>query len=90
MWAWWLANPCCLRRPNSLHGRQNQKWPTCGHSGYLTPAVSGVPFAFNGGENQKWPTHGQSGYLTPVVSGVPNALHEDKIRSAPHVGIVAT
>ena len=24
-------------------GGQNQKWPTCGQGGYLTPAASGVP-----------------------------------------------
>ena len=26
-------------------GGQNQKWPTCGQGGYLTPAVSGIPTA---------------------------------------------
>ena len=26
-------------------GGQNQKWPTCGQNGYVTPAVSGIPTA---------------------------------------------
>ena len=56
-------------------GGQNQKWPTCGQSGYVTPAVSGIPTAAQrGGENQKWPPYGQSGYVTPAVSGIPTAL----------------
>ena len=54
-------------------GGQNQKWPTSGQSGYLTPAVSGIPTASERGQNQKWPTSGQSGYLTPAVSGIPTA-----------------
>ena len=55
-------------------GGQNQKWPTCGQSGYVTPAVSGIPTACRaGGQNQKWPTCGQSGYVTPAVSGIPTA-----------------
>ena len=53
---------------------QNQKWPTSGQIGYLTPAVSGIPTASErGGQNQKWPTSGQSGYLTLAVSGIPTA-----------------
>ena len=34
--------PAVLGGPNALHER-NQKWPTCGHNGYVTRAVSGVP-----------------------------------------------
>ena len=30
-------------------GGQNQKWPTSGHDGYLTPAVSGIPTALERG-----------------------------------------
>ena len=58
----------------SRGGGQNQKWPACGHTGYLAPAVSGVPTALDRGQNHKWPTCGHSGYLTPAVSGVLNAL----------------
>ena len=60
--------------PPLQSGGQNQKWPTSGRNGYLTPAVSGIPTASErGGQNQKWPTSGQSGYLTPAVSGIPTA-----------------
>ena len=51
-----------------------QKWPTSGQSGYVTPAVSGIPTTAErggGGGDQKWPTCGQSGYVTPAVSGIP-------------------
>ena len=54
----------------------NQKWPTSGQSGYVTPAVSGIPTASkrgSGGQNQRWPTCGQNGYVTPAVSGIPTA-----------------
>ena len=59
---------------------------TCGHSGYLTPAVSGVPNALHGDKIRNGPHVG----LTRAVSAVPNALHGDKIRNDPHVGTVAT
>ena len=50
--------------PPLQSGGQNQKWPTSGQSGYLTPAVSGSPTASE---------RGQIGYLTPAVSGSPTA-----------------
>ena len=31
--------------PPLQSGGQNQKWPTCGQSGYVTPATSGIPTA---------------------------------------------
>ena len=46
-WAQWLPNPCRLGGPQCSAPGQNQKWPTCGHSGYLTRAVSGVPNALH-------------------------------------------
>ena len=33
------------RSPPLQSGGQNQKWPTSGRNGYLTPAVSGIPTA---------------------------------------------
>ena len=59
--------------PSPQSRGQNQKWPTCGQSGYVTPAVSGIPTASARGGNQKWPTCGQGGYVTPAVSGIPTA-----------------
>ena len=61
--------------PPLQSGGQNQKWPTSGRNGYLTPAVLywGAPPLQSGGQNQKWPTSGRNGYLTPAVSGSPTA-----------------
>ena len=36
--------------PPLQSGGQNQKWPTSGQNGYLTPAVSGIPTASERGE----------------------------------------
>ena len=44
LWARWLRNPCRLGDPHRFRaGGQNQKWPTCGQGGYVTPAASGIP-----------------------------------------------
>ena len=75
LWAKWLCHPCRLGDPHRCRaGGGNQKWPTCGQSGYVTLAVSGIPTASErGGGDQKWPTCGQSGYVTPAVLGIPTA-----------------
>ena len=60
--------------PPLQSGGQNQKGPTCGQNGYVTPAVLGIPTASEREwQNQKWPTCGQNGYVTPAVSGIPTA-----------------
>ena len=39
-WARWLHHPCRLGGPHRFRaGRQNQRWPTSGHGGYITPAA---------------------------------------------------
>ena len=78
--------------PPLQSGGQNQKWPTCRQSGYVTPAVSGIPNAAKWGGNQKWPTSGQSGYVTRAVSGIPTAAERGGggIRNGPEAGKVAT
>ena len=46
LWARWLLNPCRLGEPLRFRaGGLNQKWPTRGRGGYLTPAVPGSPSA---------------------------------------------
>ena len=40
--------------PALQSGGENQKWPTCGQSGYVAPAVSGIPAASEQGENSVW------------------------------------
>ena len=50
-WANWLPHPCRIGDPHRFRvGGQNQKWPTSGQSGYLTPAVSGIPTASEWGD----------------------------------------
>ena len=50
-WARWLHHPCRLRGPHRFSaGGQNQKWPTSGQGGYITPAASGVPSASERGD----------------------------------------
>ena len=46
-WAKWLRHPCRLGDPHRCRagGGGGQKWPTSGQSGYVTPAVSGIPTA---------------------------------------------
>ena len=74
LWAKWPRHPCCLGDPHCFRaGGQNQKGPTCGQRGYVTPAVSGIPTASERRQNQTWPTCGQIGYVTPAVPGIPNA-----------------
>ena len=51
LWAKWLPHPCRLGDPHHFRaGGQNQKGPTCGQGGYLTPAVSGIPNASERGD----------------------------------------
>ena len=59
MWAQWLPDPCRLGGPQCSARGQNQKRSTCGHNGYLTPAVSGVPNAVHGDEIRNGPHVGR-------------------------------
>ena len=77
--------------PPLQSGGQNQKWPTSGQIGYLTPAVSGIPTASERGAKSevahkwaKWLPH-------PCRIGDPNRCRAGgKIRSGPQVGKLAT
>ena len=77
--------------PPLQSGGQNQKWPTSGQSGYLTPAVSGVPAAAERGAKSevahkwaKWLPH-------PCRIGDPRGCRAGgKNRSGPQVGKLAT
>ena len=77
--------------PPLLSGRQNQKWPTCGQGGYVTPAVLGIPSAAG------WGTESEVAHLwarwlrNPCRLGDPFRFRVgDKIGSGPLVGKVAT
>ena len=62
------TSPLPSRGSPMLHSRgRNQKWPTSGQIGYITPAAYGSPMLQSHGLNQKWPTSGLLGYITPCV-----------------------
>ena len=91
-WAKWLPHPCRIVDPHRCRpGGQNQKWPTSGQIGYLTPAVSWIPTAAERGAKSgvahkwaKWLPH-------PCRIGDPHRCRPGgKIRSGPQVGKVAT
>ena len=96
LWAKWLRHPCRLGDPHRCRagGGGNQKWPTCGQSGYVTLAVSGIPTASErgggGGGSEvahlwaKWLRH-------PCRLGDPHRCRAGGggIRSGPLVGKVA-
>ena len=58
MWAQSLPKPCRLGGSQCSAQEHNQKRPTCGHNGNLTPAVSGVPNALHGNNNRNGPQTG--------------------------------
>ena len=77
--------------PPLQSGGQNQKWPTSGQIGYLTPAVSGSPTASERGANSEV-AHKWANWLPhPCRIGEPHRLRAGgKIRSGPQVGKLAT
>ena len=57
MWSKWLHYRYRLGGPQRTAERQRSEmatWPTCGHSGYITPTVLGVPNVQRGDKNLKW------------------------------------
>ena len=53
-------------------GGGNQKWPTCGQGGYVTPAVSGIPTALErGAESEVDPKRGRNCCVTGASSAIP-------------------
>ena len=77
--------------PPPQSGGQNQKWPTSGQIGYLTPAVSGIPTASERGAKSEV-AHKWANWLPhPCRIGDPHRLRAGgKIRSGPQVGKLAT
>ena len=77
--------------PPPQSGGQNQKWPTSGQIGYLTPAVSGIPTASKRGAKSEV-AHKWANWLPhPCGIGEPHRLKAGgKIRSGPQVGKLAT
>ena len=72
-------------------GGQNQKWPTSGQIGYLTPAVSGIPTAAERGAKSEVAHKWANGLPHPWRIGDPHRFRAGgKIRSGPQVGEMAT
>ena len=70
---------------------ENQKWPTCGQGGYLTPAASGVPSASERGAESEVAHLWARWLLNPCRLGDPLRFRAGgRIRSGPLVGKVAT
>ena len=66
MWAKWLHHPCRLGGPQRLARGQKSEMamlPTCGQSGYITPAILGVPNAVLGSATLSAGTKPGNGYV---------------------------
>ena len=86
------TSPLPYRGSPPLQSRgQNQKWPTSGQIGYLTPAVSGSPTAAERGAKSEV-AHKWANWLPhPCRIGDPHRCRAGgKIRSGPQVGKLAT
>ena len=79
------------RSPPRQSGGQNETWPTSGQSGYVTPAVSGIPTASERGAKSEVAQKGAKWLRHPCRLGDPyRSRARRKIRSGPQVGKVAT
>ena len=77
--------------PPLQSGGQNQKWPTCGQGGYVTPAALGIPSASERGAKSEVAHLWARWLRNPYRLGDPLGFRAGgKIRSGPLVGKVAT
>ena len=92
LWAKWLCHRCRLMDHQRFRGGgQNQKCPTCGQSGYVTPAVSGIPTAAEGQGKSEMAHFGARWLSHPCGLWDPDRFTAGGgIRSGPLVGTVAT
>ena len=91
-WARWLHNPCSVRSPHRFRARgHNEKWPTTGQGGYITPTAWGVPNPSGRGA-QSQVAHKWARWLhNPYRLGGPLRFTAGcRIRGGPQVGKVAT
>ena len=77
--------------PPLQSGGQNQRWPTSGQGGYITPTARGVPTASEWGAESEV-AHKWARWLhNPYRLGGPHRYRvEGAFRSGPQVGKVAT
>ena len=72
-------------------GGQNQKWPTSGQGGYITPAVWGVPTPFQRGAEFEVSHRWERWLHNPYRLGGPKRLRaRGRTRGGQQVGKVAT
>ena len=72
--------------PPLQSGGQNQKWPTSGQGGYVTPAASGIPSASERGAESEVAHLWARWLRNPCRLGDPLRFRaRDKIRSGPQV-----
>ena len=77
--------------PSLQSGGQDQKWPTCGQGGYITPAASGSPIASERGAELEVAHLWARWLRNPCRLGGPLRFRAGgRIRSGPLVGKVAT
>ena len=67
--------------PPLQSGGQNQKWPTSGQSGYLTPAVSGIPTAAERGAKSEVADKWANWLPHPCRIGDPHRFRAGGIKS---------
>ena len=77
--------------PPMQSGGQNEKWPTLGQNGYLTPAVSGIPTAVERGAKSEVAHKWVQWLPHPCRFGDPHRCRAGgKIKNRPQVGKMAT
>ena len=73
-WARWLHNPCRLAGPHGFRaGGRNQRWPTSGQGGYITPTAWGVPTASERGAESEVAHEWARWLHNPFRMGVPTS-----------------
>ena len=90
--AWWLHNPCRLGGSPPLQSRgQNQRWPTSGKGGYISPPALGVPTASEQGAESEVARKWARWLHNPCrLGGTCRFGAGGRIRGGPQVGKVAT
>ena len=76
--------------PHLQSGGQNQKWPTSGQGGYISPAAWGIPTALERGAESEVARKSARWLHNPCRLGGPHRFRAGgRIRSGPQVGKVA-
>ena len=71
--------------PPLQSGGQNQKWPTCGQGGYVTPAALGIPTASEQGAESEVAHLWARWLRNPAASGIPTASEQGAKSEVAHL-----